>query len=162
MQLRRFVTFAAFAIVVLALDQGSKAWAHTLTPGPHSVVDGYWEWQLAYNDGAAFSTFTGQSAGRIVLSILAIVAVIAVGVAAVRTPHRARRIAYGVIAGGALGNLVDRLRDGAVTDFVRWRIHDHLWPLFNVADAALLVGVAVLLLTEIIERRSAARLTVQT
>jgi signal peptidase II len=52
-------------------------------------------------------------------------------------------VAYALIAGGALGNLVDRIRDGAVTDFVRWRIHEHRWPIFNVADAALLVGVAL-------------------
>ncbi len=146
MKLRRFVIFAAFAIVVVALDQGTKAWAHTLTPGPHTVIDGFWEWQLAYNDGAAFSTFTGQAAGRIVLSILAIVAVIAIGVAAVKTTQRMRGIAYGVVAGGALGNLIDRLRDGAVTDFVRWRIHDHLWPIFNVADVALIVGIGLLLI----------------
>jgi signal peptidase II len=54
-----------------------------------------------------------------------------------------------------LGNLVDRLHDGAVTDFVRWRIHDHRWPIFNIADAALFVGVALLLLEGILARRRA-------
>ena len=50
--------------------------------------------------------------------------------------------AFALIAGGALGNLIDRVRDGAVTDFVRWHVHEHMWPIFNVADAALLVGAS--------------------
>lgn len=49
-----------------------------------------------------------------------------------------------MIAGGALGNLIDRVRHGAVTDFIRWRAGDHRWPIFNVADALLLVGVVLL------------------
>jgi signal peptidase II len=61
-----------------------------------------------------------------------------------------------MVAGGALGNLVDRLHDGAVTDFVRWRINDHRWPIFNVADAALLIGVAILLIEGLRTRRRAA------
>jgi lipoprotein signal peptidase len=52
-----------------------------------------------------------------------------------------------------MGNLLDRLHDGAVTDFVRWRIHEHRWPIFNLADAALLVGVVLLLLDGIRARR---------
>lgn len=60
------------------------------------------------------------------------------------------------MAGGALGNLVDRLRDGAVTDFVRWRINEHRWPIFNVADAALVIGIMVLLLDGMRRQRSRA------
>jgi signal peptidase II len=63
-----------------------------------------------------------------------------------------------LIAGGALGNLIDRVRDGAVTDFVRWRIHDHRWPIFNLADAALVAGVALILLGELRARRAPQRL----
>jgi signal peptidase II len=50
---------------------------------------------------------------------------------------------------------VDRLHDGAVTDFVRWRIHDHRWPIFNLADAALLIGVVLLVIGGMRSRRSA-------
>ena len=56
-----------------------------------------------------------------------------------------KRIGLAMIAGGALGNLVDRIRDGVVTDFIRWRWYEHKWPIFNVADAALLVGVVLVL-----------------
>lgn len=160
---RRAVIFLAILVLGVALDQGSKAWARTLPvspPGcdvpadliahrcrgvPQPVIDGYWEWELAFNTGAAFSSFRGA---QLLLSALAGVALIALGVMAwrARPEQRLRRIALAVIAGGALGNLIDRVRDGAVTDFVRWRVGEARWPIFNVADAALLVGVALLLL----------------
>jgi signal peptidase II len=162
MTLRRLLVFVALAVFVLALDQGSKAWAHTLPVGvPQPVVDGYWDWQLAYNDGVAFSTFAGHGATRVVLPVIALGAVLALGVAAARTKpaQRTKRFAYGAIAGGALGNVVDRLRDGAVTDFVRWHIHDHMWPVFNLADAVLLVGVVVLVTEGFLARGPAARRT---
>jgi signal peptidase II len=65
-------------------------------------------------------------------------------------------VAYALIVGGATGNLVDRLHEGAVTDFVRWHIHDHMWPVFNVADAVLLVGVIFLIVAGSGTRRKIA------
>jgi signal peptidase II len=114
---------------------------------PQPVIAGFWDWELAENPGAAFSSFTGATTTQILLSLVALAALLGLGIAAARTrpEQRIRLAALALIAGGALGNLIDRVRDGAVTDFVRWRIHDHRWPIFNVADAALLVGVAVLL-----------------
>jgi len=161
MSVRRIGLFFAVVTVVLALDQGSKAWARTLPVGvPRPVVAGYWDWQLAYNDGSAFSTLAGGSA-RILLCVIAAGAVLAIGWAASRTKpdQRLKRVAYAALAGGALGNLVDRIRDGAVTDFVRWHIHDHMWPVFNLADAALLVGVVLLVTEGFLARRPAARRT---
>jgi signal peptidase II len=170
---RRWAIFVAVGLVTLALDQGSKAWARTLpvpagchVPGdliafkcggiPQPVVDGYWDWELAFNPGAAFSSFIGGDVARVLLMIIAFGAVIAIAVAVGRSKpeQRLQRVAYAMIAGGALGNLVDRLRDGAVTDFVRWRIHDHRWPIFNVADAALAIGVGLLLLESVFARRA--------
>jgi signal peptidase II len=163
---RRAVMFAAILVLTAAADQGSKAWARTLPvvpagcaagdPGcrgiPQPVIAGYWDWELAYNDGAAFSSLRGA---QVVLALIAGAAVIALLVAAARArdDQRMRRAALALIAGGALGNLIDRLRDGAVTDFVRWRIHDLRWPIFNIADAALLIGVGLLLIEGIVEHR---------
>ncbi|HEY1554205.1 MAG TPA: signal peptidase II [Kofleriaceae bacterium] len=163
MNLRRLVVFVTLAVFVLALDQGSKGWARSLPVGvPQPVVDGYWDWQLSYNDGVAFSTFAGGG-GRVLLSVIAFAAVAAVGYAAARTKpeQRVKRVAYAAIAGGALGNVVDRVRDGAVTDFVRWHVHDHMWPIFNLADAALLVGVVLLITEGFLARGPAARRTLQ-
>jgi signal peptidase II len=149
MRLRRgWVIFVELAAATVALDQGSKAWAHTLPLGvPRPVVGGYWDWELAMNPGAAFSSFIGGDGARIALSLLAAAAVIALGIAAWRAApaQRLERAAYALIAGGALGNLLDRVRFGAVTDFIRWRIGEHRWPIFNVADAALLAGAVLLL-----------------
>ena len=66
-------------------------------------------------------------------------------------------MAYGLVAGGALGNLIDRMHQGAVTDFVRWHVHTHMWPIFNVADAALLVGVGLLFLDSALSHRTKSR-----
>ncbi len=171
---RRAIAFAIIFAFALVMDQGSKAWARTLPTEPtgcgvhelatrhchgvpQPVVEGYWDWELALNDGAAFSSFRGS---QIVLSLIAFVALIALGVLAHRTTpeQRLRRAGYAMIAGGALGNLIDRVRDGAVTDFVRWRVHDHAWPIFNVADVVLVIGVALLLLETVLAKRRAATL----
>jgi signal peptidase II len=168
--------FVVILIATVAVDQGSKAWAHSLPVRPagcaqpaallavrcagvpQPVVADYWDWELAYNPGIAFSTFTsftGHAGMQVILALLAALALAGITVMAMRTEpeERWKRVAFALVAGGALGNLVDRLRDGAVTDFIRWRIHEHRWPIFNVADAALLAGVALLLLDGMRARR---------
>lgn len=154
MRMPRLVAFGLGLALVVAADQGTKAWAHTLSHGAHPVIAGYWDWELAYNDGAAFSNFRGKTALLSAIAMLAIAAITYLALASTTT--RRARIAYALLAGGALGNLLDRLRDGAVTDFVRWRLGDHAWPVFNVADVALVAGVAGLLIDAAISRRAAA------
>ena len=168
MRRRSLLVFLAVLGLTFAFDQGSKAWARTLPVSPQGceqpaellahrcggvpqpITDGslgqVWSWELAYNPGAAFSSLAGGAGSVILLSVLAMLALAGIGVVAARTreDERWKRFALALIAGGALGNLVDRLRDGAVTDFIRWSWHDHVWPIFNVADAALLVGVVLL------------------
>ncbi len=165
---RRAAIVVAVVLATLALDQGSKARARTLPldpPGctidqlatqgcrgvPHAVIAGFWDWELAMNDGVAFSSFRGK---RILLSLIALGAIAMLGMMAWRTApdQQLKRVALGVIVGGALGNLIDRVRDGAVTDFIRWHVNDFWWPIFNVADVALVIGVAVLLLEGVVTR----------
>jgi signal peptidase II len=176
---RGALVFAVILIATLLADQGSKAWARHLPlhPAgcaqpddllavrciglPQPVIEGYWDWELAYNPGIAFSAFTtvtGHAGMQVILALIAGLALIGITVLAMRTEpdERWKRAAYAMVAGGALGNLVDRLHDGAVTDFVRWRINDHRWPIFNVADAALLIGVAILLIDGLRSRRRVA------
>ena len=158
----RAVIFVALFFCTTGFDQASKDWAnHSLTPGVREpVVDGYWDWELAYNPGVAFSTFAsfaGSTGMRVLLLLIAVAALVGISVLALRAApeQRLKRVAYALVAGGALGNLIDRLRDGAVTDFVRWRIHDHRWPIFNLADAALLIGVVLLVIGGMRSRRAA-------
>jgi signal peptidase II len=169
------MAFVVALVIVLAFDQGSKAWARTLPTRPahcsvtelaaqrcagvpQPVIDGFWDWELAENRGAAFSSFATEAAGQIVLALIAAGALVAIGIAAARTrpDQRAKRLALALIGGGALGNLVDRVRDGSVTDFVRWHVHGHMWPIFNLADAALLVGMTVLLADGMVQKRTRA------
>lgn len=167
---RRIVIFIAFLVGGLLADQGTKAWArdlpvypagcsvselakHRCAGVPQPVIEGYWDWELAMNDGAAFSNFRGN---QLLLSIAAFGALLLVFAMAARTAAEQgiKRAALALVAAGTLGNLLDRVRLDAVVDFVRWRIHDHRWPIFNVADVLLAVGVGMLLFEELLARRS--------
>jgi signal peptidase II len=160
MSRRAWLLFALVLVISLGLDQGSKAWARGNLPPDRveSVVDGWWDWNLVKNPGAAFSSFQAGDA-RLLLEGIAVVAVVGIVAMAARTrrDQRALRVGYAMTAGGALGNLVDRFRDGEVTDFVRWHAHDHLWPVFNVADALLVIGVALIVLDGVVFSRQRAR-----
>jgi signal peptidase II len=139
---------AVFALT-LGLDQLTKVLARDrLTLGrPSSVIQGFWDWELAENPGAAFSTF-GSGAARWLLAAIASIAVVAITWMIKNTEPRQRvlRIALALVAAGALGNLIDRVALGVVTDFVRWRWHQHRWPIFNIADVALVIGAGLIIL----------------
>jgi signal peptidase II len=156
---RRAVAVILF-LCTTGFDQASKEWAtRTLSPGVRQpVIHGYWDWELAKNPGAAFSSFTGVTGAQILLAILAAIALVAIGIMAARTrpDQKLKLAALALIGGGAIGNLIDRVREGEVTDFVRWHVHEHLWPIFNVADAALLIGVLCLLVDGLLQRRRVA------
>jgi signal peptidase II len=154
----RVIAFLTIFTLTTGFDQGSKEWARSSLElhQPEPVIAGFWDWELAMNPGAAFSSFGGGGATtQIVLSILAMLALIGIGIMAARTAPEQRllRFALAMIGGGALGNLIDRMRDGAVTDFVRWRYHEHAWPIFNVADAALLIGAVLLIVDGVVSQR---------
>jgi signal peptidase II len=159
--MRRAIIFLAIFITSAGFDQGTKEWARQSLPAHQMkpVIGGYWDWQLEQNPGAAFSTFVGGGAAPYVLGAIALVALVGIGIAAARTRPEQRlvRAAYALIAGGALGNLLDRVRFGAVTDFVRWHVHEHMWPVFNVADALLLIGVGLLVIDHTRRTRTRAK-----
>jgi signal peptidase II len=128
--------------VVVVLDQGLKALVESqLVPGEHVEVAGPLEIVLSHNQGVAFGLASGGGAGLIVLTVAALGFV---GILFAREPTRPGMwVAFGLLAGGALGNLADRLRADAVTDYV-----DFLsWPKFNLADAAITFGVLLLALS---------------
>jgi signal peptidase II len=129
------------AALVLAADQLTKQLVRSsialgesrhLLPGVTLVH--------AQNSGVAFSLLTGSEAGVIVLTLVIVAAVLTYS-----ARHRGRPwmwLASGLIVGGALGNLVDRVREGVVTDFIK--LPD--WPAFNVADTAITLGVLTMVL----------------
>ena len=137
--------------IVIALDQLSKWWAlHALAPAgvPHPVIPGFLNWTLAFNRGAAFNFLADGSGWQrwfFVVLALVICAVLLVWLA--RTPRRDWRtgLPLGLIVGGALGNLIDRLHAAQVTDFIHVYFRQWDYPVFNVADCGI-TGGAVLLI----------------
>jgi signal peptidase II len=151
---RRYVIFAITFVLSLVADQWSKVWARgELSMGhPVPVFEPVWYWELSYNTGAAFGLFRDTPGGRIFLSIIAFVAFIAIVYILARKTTDDRTfstLGLGLLASGAVGNVIDRLLYGKVTDFVLWRAGDFRWPQFNIADAALVVGVVILLFADI-------------
>jgi len=158
---RKYVLFTVFAVVSLLFDQWTKVMARdVLRPrgpfNPKVIVDGYFDLRYAENPGVAFSMFQDLPGGRILLTLLAVVALVVVIAYLRKTPVEATRVhvALGLVGGGAIGNLVDRVMYGKVTDFIVWKKGIHEWPAFNIADAALCVGVGLILLDWILASRS--------
>jgi signal peptidase II len=132
------------ALGVALLDQASKAWAQArLPPGREVTVVSGWLWfRLTSNSGATLGILTGQNTLLLVVTLVIVVAIAVITLRGVAGGSRLALFALGLVAGGSLGNLVDRVRLGAVIDF----IEIHLWPTdFNVADAAIRLGVLLLI-----------------
>ena len=143
---------AGTALVVLILDQLTKAVAlRQLIPGmPVNVLDGVFSLTLVMNPGLAFGMLsTTPTAWRWIVVVLSMGALTVLGIVGVRmlpTGGWMTRLALGLIFGGAVGNLIDRGRLGAVVDFRDFYWRQYHWPAFNVADSSISVGVALLAL----------------
>jgi signal peptidase II len=141
---------AGLAGAILVADQITKWWVlRSLRLGaPVPVIDGLFSLTLVMNPGLAFGMLGGMPESlRWLVGLLSIGAVVILAVLAARllpTGGSWTRVALGLIFGGATGNLIDRVRFGAVVDFldVYWRAYH--WPAFNVADSAISVGVTIL------------------
>ena len=137
---------------VVVLDQITKAMALAyLAPGaPIRLVDGFLALTLVMNTGLAFGLLGGlPAAWRWIVVLLSLVALVVLARVAMRVLADGGGIAQlsvGLIFGGAVGNLIDRARFGAVVDFVDVHYHGYHWPAFNVADSAITIGVTLLAL----------------
>jgi len=143
----RWFTLAA---AVVAADQVSKAMVlGRFALGERREVNGFFNMVLVYNKGAAFSFLSDAPGWQTPLLIaFALVAIAIVGTLLVRSPgRRLLCTGFALILGGALGNLIDRLRYGQVVDFLDFHAAGWHWPAFNVADSAITLG-AVLLVVE--------------
>jgi signal peptidase II len=162
----RWRIFWIVGLLSLVADQVTKIYARHVLPTspkncdiPHDYIVGkctgvnvkflgdVWDWRLSMNPGSAFGLFgSNQEIARVFLSV--------VGVAAVggmiwmlkksRVDQRVLHWALALVAGGAVGNLIDRIGFGVVTDMVSWHYEKFSWPVFNVADVVLVVGVGLM------------------
>jgi len=141
----RNTLFAVCAAFVVLLDQATKWMASTrLELGePVTVLGDFVRLTLVHNTGAAFGLFPGSRGPFIVISVLAIGVVLYLFL---RETYRnvQNRVLLGCILGGAIGNLIDRVRLGWVVDFIDMGIGQTRWPVFNVADSAVTLGVVFL------------------
>lgn len=150
---RTTLTFLIFAAMLA--DQLTKAAALSmLSPGEAITVLPGFNLTLGFNTGASFGMMGGVMAGKpLLMAALTGALTIAFAVMAFRAQHPLERAGFALVVGGALGNIIDRLRQGAVTDFldVYWR--DWHWPTFNGADIAITFGAVLILAASLPLRR---------
>ena len=145
------------AILVVLLDQATKEWVrgafslHESLP----VVPGFFHLTYIRNTGAAWGMFSGQN---IALSVLALVMLVVLVLfrRKILPPGRVHRVALGLLCGGIVGNLFDRLRLDYVVDFLDFFHRGWHFPAFNVADSAICVGVAIYVLGTLLAPAPAA------
>lgn len=170
---KKWKLFYIVGAVSLVLDQVTKIWARASLPvighgtganghcqipddiihrmcggQPVTVINGYWEWRLSMNPGSAFGLFggIGPEITRWFLSAIGIAAVFGMimMMRRAKAEQKVLHLALALVAGGAVGNLIDRVIFSVVTDFVLWKYKTHEWPVFNVADVVLVVGVILM------------------
>ena len=136
------------AILWLAADYCSKVWAQeALAAGNVITVNGWMNFKLAFNSGAAFSLFAdGGGWQRWFFTFLSLAVSAWIIVLLRRHAGECRlALALTLVLGGALGNVIDRVRFGAVVDFIQWHAAGYYWPAFNLADSAITLGAALLI-----------------
>ena len=145
------------AFVVILLDQFTK-WMvlNNLQTGETIYVAPFFNWVLAHNSGAAFS-FLADAGGwqRWFFTVLALG--VSLWIIVMLKQHRGENrisLALSLILSGAIGNVIDRVRFGAVVDFIQWHVNGFYWPAFNIADAAIFIGASLMILDAVLRGKA--------
>jgi len=140
----RNVVFLLIVLLIVAADQLSKIWIRSYPEGQAIFETGFFRVIHTHNTGAAFGLFQGHSFALTVVALVTIAVILLYALLVYRRfpilDNRLGKSALGLVLGGAVGNLIDRLRFGYVTDFIDFGV----WPAFNIADSAVTVGVIML------------------
>ncbi len=144
----KFKHWLILAAGVVVLDQISK-WIvlGALLPGETRYVAPFFNWVLTFNPGAAFS-FLSDAGGWQRWFFTALALGVSGWIIALLRQHPGQfrlSLALTLVLGGALGNVIDRIRFGAVVDFIQWHVAGYYWPAFNVADSAITLGALLLI-----------------
>ncbi|MFV5214937.1 signal peptidase II [Azonexus caeni] len=145
----------ALAALIVVLDQLAK-WVvlNTLSFGETIYVAPFWNWVLTFNPGAAFSFLADQPGWqRWFFTVLALGVSGWIAFELKKHPEqKLMALALTLVMGGALGNVIDRVRFGAVVDFIQWHAAGYYWPAFNVADSAISVGALLLIVATLTQK----------
>ncbi len=137
---------AGVALIALALDQASKWWIieiYNLPERGRVAVTPFLDLVMLWNPGISYGLFSQNTElGRNLLIGFALLTAAALIVWIARTANRLLAVSLALIAGGALGNAIDRMIYGAVADFVSLHVYGFYWYVFNIADAVIVTGVA--------------------
>ena len=147
------------ALAVTVLDQASKHILKALLTdgGGITVIPGFFDLVVVWNRGVSFGMLSGEGAvPPWLLSLVAVAISIALFLWLRRVVLRWTAVAIGLVIGGAVGNVIDRALWGAVFDFADFHVGGWHWPAFNVADAAIVLGVAALLVESVFRPRPGA------
>ena len=140
----RNVGFLLTALLIVTADQLSKIWIRSYPEGQAIFEAGFFRIIQTHNTGAAFGLFQGHSFALTIVALVGITVILLYALFIYRRfpilDNRLGRLALGLILGGAVGNLIDRLHLGYVTDFIDFGV----WPAFNIADSAVTVGVIII------------------
>ena len=141
-------------LIVVILDQISKYavrnWVDFGNGNIIKVTDKFFWLTKVQNTGAAFSfTFGNENLNRIIFIVVSFAASILIGYYITKSECKIEKIALSLVLGGAIGNLLDRIFLGSVTDFIWWDFPDiimYRWPVFNIADSAIVVAITLMII----------------
>ena len=150
----RVMLISLIAAAVVADQLTKTAALSLLSQGTAVPVLPSFNLTLGFNTGVSFGMMGGFMAGKpFLMAALTGALTIAFAVMAFRAQHALERAGFALVVGGALGNIIDRLRQGAVTDFLDLYWRDWHWPTFNVADIAITLGAVLILAASLPFRR---------
>lgn len=144
---------AGIAVLAFALDRLNKWWTldvYGIAERGKVEITPFFDLVMAWNKGVSYGLFQAETmAGRIGLVVFALAVVTGLGLWLAKVGNRPLSLAIGLVIGGALGNVCDRLAYGAVADFFSFHAFGFYWYIFNVADIWIVMGVALILLESV-------------
>lgn len=141
-------------LAVILLDQFTKQWIRSVFAYNESrpLIDGFFNLVYVRNDGAAWNILSGHSIVLILISI-AVLVLLVIYRRSFLQKQFSHRILLGLLVGGIVGNLIDRIRFGWVTDFLDFQFGTYHYPSFNVADSAICIAVGLYVITNLFQKK---------
>ena len=141
-------------LAVVLLDQLTKQWIRSafVYAESHPVIDGFFNLTYVRNDGAAWNILSGHGLVLILISV-AVLVLLVIYRRSFLQEQFSHKILLGLMVGGIVGNLIDRIRFGWVTDFLDFQFGTYHYPSFNIADSAICIAVGLYIITNLLDEK---------